>query len=486
MTGTHAKRVISSWRPAFLLSSLLMLASCSDSAPTPPAPDPVSVVTESLSEAIEQGTYTQQLAAAGGRGGYSWGLAAGSLPSGLTLSPTGLISGTPVGAGTSSFRVRVTDAGGVAGTEDLSIVVVQKLALHTLTLPDALSGAGYTAQIQAVGGRGTLNWTLSGAAASWLTVSPTGALSGTPTVSGASTVTATVADASGQQASRQFPIMIRAPLTVAAIALPVGVELRAYAAQLVATGGDGVYTWMVESGALPTGVTMTPGGAITGTPADDGEFTFAAKVTDGAGRVATRPLVLTVDRAPLIQTAILPPGDVGAPYQTQLVAAGGTGAYSWSVTQGALPAGLTLATSGAITGTPAALGSSTFTVRVTDAMGKTHTRAFTLVVAQFSELASGVAVTGISGATGSVRYYAIQVPTGATQLTISISGGTGDADLYIRRGALPQDFVYDCRPLRLGNEETCTVTSPAAGYWYIMVRGSTDFGEVRLVATHDG
>jgi hypothetical protein len=68
----------------------------------------------------------------------------------------------------------------------------------------------------------------------------------------------------------------------------------------------------------------------------------------------------------------------------------------------------------------------------------------------------------------------------------SISGGTGDADLFIRRGALPLEFTYDCRPLRQGNEETCTVTSPAEGYWYIMLRGHVDFAGVSLVATVDG
>lgn len=485
MTGMKAKRIAAVTRGLVVLSSILVAASCDNGDPTAPL-DPITIQTESLAEAIEGEGYSQQLAAVGGNGGYSWVLAAGSLPSGLTLSPTGTISGTPAGAGTSSFRVRATDSGGRSATADLSIPVVQALAVHTWTLPDAEVGEGYAAPLQAVGGRGTLTWSLTGEAASWLVVSSAGALSGTPMASGASTVTVAVADESGQQATRQLPIIVRAPLAVAAISLPAATEGRSYAAQLVATGGDGVYTWTVESGALPTGVVLTTGGALTGTPASGGEFTFTVQVTDGADRVATRSLSLTVERAPTIQTVSLPPGDVGEPYAAQLEATGGTGAYTWSVTDGALPDGLTLSSSGAISGTPTMLGSSTLTVRVTDEAAATHSRALTVVIAQIEKLSNGVAVTGIDGEAGSTRYYAIEVPTGATQLTVGTSGGTGDVDLYIRLGALPQEYVYDCRPLRSGNEETCTAASPAAGTWYIMLRGHTAYTDVRLEASHDG
>jgi hypothetical protein len=454
--------------------------------PGPETMDPVSIQTESLADAIEGQTYSQRLAAVGGSGGYSWVLAAGSLPAGLTLSPTGLISGTPAGPGTSSFRVRATDSGDRSATADLSITVVQTLAVHTWTLPDAEVGQEYAAQLQTVGGRGTLAWTLTGEAAAWMTVSAAGALSGTPMVPGASAVTVAVADESGQQATRQLPIVVRAPLAVAAISLPTATQGRVYAAQLVATGGDGAYTWSLEGGALPAGVALTTDGVLTGTSTDGGEFTFTVQVTDGAERSATRSLSLVVERAPTIQTGSLPPGDVGRPYEAEIQAAGGTGAYTWSVIEGTLPDGLTLSSSGTITGTPVMVGSSAFTVQVTDEAGATHSRTLSVVVARIEELSNGVAVTGIDGDAGSSRYYAIEVPTGATQLTVATSGGTGDVDLYIRRGELPREYVYDCRPYRPGNEETCTVTSPIAGYWYVMLRGHPAYADVRLVANHDG
>jgi large repetitive protein len=448
-------------------------------------PDPITVGTENLPEAIEGRGYAHQLEAVGGSGEHSWVLAAGSLPSGLTLSPAGIISGTPVGWGTSDFRVRVTDSGSRTATAELSIVVVRALAVQTSSLPDAVLGQEYATSLAAVGGRGALTWTLIGGDAPWLTFSPTGVLSGTPEAQGASTITVEVADESGQEATRQLSIVVRAPLAVAAITLPTATQGRAYAQQLVATGGDGAYSWTLESGVLPVGVVLTTGGALTGTPTESGDHAFTVQVMDGAGRVATRSLTLTVEPAPTIQSSSLPFGDVGTPYAAQLQATGGTGAYTWSVTQGALPDGLSLSPAGAITGTPTAVGSSSFTVQVTDEAAATDSRAFTLVIAQVEALSSGVAVNGIAGIEGSARYYVIAVPQGATGLIVSISGGTGDVDLYVRHGALPQSFAYDCRPFRPGNEETCTFTPPAAGSWYVMLRGYVDYTGVTLVATYE-
>lgn len=472
--------------PLAVLFTALVSESCDGADPTEPL-DPVVIVTESLTEAIEGQGYSQHLEASGGSGGYSWLLAAGSLPAGLTLAPAGAISGTPVAAGTASFRVRATDSEGGTATVDLSIAVVQALAVHTLSLSDAVVGEEYAAQLQAVGGRGMYTWSIAGGdAGSWLGISSGGELTGTPLVAGPSTVTVAVEDESGQESTRELQVVTFEPLAVAAMTLPTATQGRAYAAQLVAKGGDGAYTWSLESGALPPGLSLAGGGALTGVPEDGGSFTFTARVTDGAGRVATRSLSLTVERAPTIRTTSLPPADVGVAYEVELSATGGTGAYDWSLTHGTLPEGLTLSAAGLISGMTSAVGSLTFTVRVMDEAARSHEVTLTIVVAEIEMLASGVAVTGLAGAAGSVRYYGVEVPSGTTHLSISISGGTGDADLYIRHGSLPEEFVYDCRPLREGNQETCTVTSPATGHWYVMIRGFAAYDGVTLVATHDG
>jgi vibriolysin len=97
-------------------------------------------------------------------------------------------------------------------------------------------------------------------------------------------------------------------------------------------------------------------------------------------------------------------------------------------------------------------------------------------------LSNGVAVA-ISGASGSVQYWKINTPAGK-QLTISITGGTGDADLYTRLGSKPTTTTYLCRPYASGNNETCSVASTSAGDYYIMVRGYTAYSGASLKASY--
>ena len=98
-------------------------------------------------------------------------------------------------------------------------------------------------------------------------------------------------------------------------------------------------------------------------------------------------------------------------------------------------------------------------------------------------LTNGVAVTGLGGATGSNTYFRVAAPAGKT-LTISISGGSGDADLYTRVGARPTTSTYACRPYKNGNAETCTHTNTQAADYYVMLRGYASYSGVSLVASY--
>jgi hypothetical protein len=163
------------------------------------------------------------------------------------------------------------------------------------------------------------------------------------------------------------------PLAITTTALPGGTVGVAYNQTLVASGGVPGYVWSLNTGSnpLPDGLTLNPTGVIAGTPTTAGTMTIIVKVTDSAGGIATKELALTIT-APGVQplvitTTALPPGTVGTAYNATLVATGGTGAKSWSVSSGALPTGLSLnASTGLISGTPTAPGASTFTVRVQD------------------------------------------------------------------------------------------------------------------------
>ena len=101
-------------------------------------------------------------------------------------------------------------------------------------------------------------------------------------------------------------------------------------------------------------------------------------------------------------------------------------------------------------------------------------------------LMNGVPVTGIAGAAAVERHFMIQVPSGVQKLEIVMSGGTGDADMYVRKGAQPTTSQYDYRPYLIGNDESVTVNNPSPGGWYIMIRGYQAFSGVQLVATYGG
>lgn len=104
---------------------------------------------------------------------------------------------------------------------------------------------------------------------------------------------------------------------------------------------------------------------------------------------------------------------------------------------------------------------------------------------QCPALANGVALTGLSGAANSASCaYPIAVPAGATNFKVEMSGGTGDADLYVKADSVPTASVYDCRPYLGGNVETCNFTPPSAGgVYYIVVRAFAAYSGVSLKAS---
>ncbi|UEX18953.1 S8 family serine peptidase [Stenotrophomonas sp. SI-NJAU-1] len=99
-------------------------------------------------------------------------------------------------------------------------------------------------------------------------------------------------------------------------------------------------------------------------------------------------------------------------------------------------------------------------------------------------LQNNVPVTGLGAASGASLNYTVNVPAGSAQLRVAISGGSGDADLYLRQGSAPTDTVYTCRPYLSGNNETCTVNSPAAGTWYVRVKAYSTFSGVTVNAQY--
>jgi len=99
-------------------------------------------------------------------------------------------------------------------------------------------------------------------------------------------------------------------------------------------------------------------------------------------------------------------------------------------------------------------------------------------------LQNNVPVTGLGAASGASLAYTVAVPSGSSQLKVTIAGGSGDADLYVRSGSAPTDTVYTCRPYLSGNNETCTISAPAAGTWHVRVKAYSTFSGVTLTAQY--
>ncbi|HET6545896.1 MAG TPA: pre-peptidase C-terminal domain-containing protein, partial [Rhodanobacteraceae bacterium] len=132
-------------------------------------------------------------------------------------------------------------------------------------------------------------------------------------------------------------------------------------------------------------------------------------------------------------------------------------------------------------------GTYSVTLTVSDNDGGSDSKTQSVTVSSGgggSVLQNGVPVTGLAASTGQSLMYTMVVPAGATNLNFQISGGTGDADLYVRFGAAPTLDTFDCRPYLYGNNESCPFASPQAGTYYIMVHAYQTFSGVTLVGSY--
>lgn len=373
----------------------------------------------------------------------------GTLPPGLTFNgATGLLSGTLTTVGLYSFSVSRTytflSFGGTQTvTGNYQFAVDDRLVLLTPTpLTAATAGAPVTRTIQTnfnsfwdVGASNlppSISFLFPGGELGGTTLTLTGTF---PIVSVPTTYTFTVYASYfnyiEQSVQRTYSITVNPPPQISAT-LPTGFVGQSYSGALSPQGGTAPFTYSISSGALPPGLALNPlTGAITGTPTTQGVFNFAARITDVNGAFSESQLRITVQNPPLTLNQVpLPDGRVGDPYAATLTASGGAGPYTFTLSAGTLPPGVTLLSSGALQGIPTQAGQFTFQATVNDSAQASTFGWLTLNV-----LPSPLSITTLTLPAGSPGVpYAAQ---------LQAAGGVAPYSWSVLAGNLPPGLVLN-------------------------------------------
>ncbi len=362
----------------------------------------------------EQGKqYNVTLSATGGQPPLSYSLLSGALPPGLTLSSNGIISGTPTSSGRYVFNALVRDSCPVGSQRDVKRFSIEitgprcpAIAWQSPSmLPKGKEGVRYSYSLQVTGGQTPVTYSLSGGSLPpGLTLASSGLISGTPTTPGTFRFAVMASDscpAGHQRVSKNFTIVIdrRACRSMAwrTVSLPDGKVGTYYNASLSIAGGEPPVTFSIVGGTLPSGLTLSPNGVISGVPASKGSYSFRVMAADSCysghqrlerdfnieiKEVATQQPQKQCPEL-YITTTRLPKALQGQPYSCRITTTGGTPPVSFRLSAGRLPSGISLSSTGLLSGIPTQKGNYRFDITAYDSCEsgtKTSTRSFQLIV----------------------------------------------------------------------------------------------------------
>ena len=340
---------------------------------------------------ITQGiAYALQFVANGGTGNKSFSYS-GTLPNNMTFV-AGLLSGTPTTTTAYDFIVTVTDeASTTASLRFTGSVNPVVITVMPVTINDIVRGTAVNLQLSASGGISPYLFALgSGALPAGLSLSSSGLMSGTATtaVNGVS-FGITVTDQKGNSQTKQYTVNVVIPtINLSPGTLGPVTTGNGLTDQLTASGGINTYTFAITSGVLPAGLTLNANGTFAGVvTAEPNTYTVTITATDGGGNTGSKSYTIIVSAVNItFSPDILTNRVVNNAVSQQLSASGGVGTYTYQVTAGTLPAGLTLSPSGLLTGTPSGAETQTFTVTATDAHGNVGTKQYTLTIVSLSKV----------------------------------------------------------------------------------------------------
>jgi len=333
--------------------------------------------------------FSQQLpVGSGGDGTLSYG--ATGLPEGLSfVTTTRTIAGTPTGTGPSTVRYTVTDSDGDSAYVDFTITVNQDLepTAPSISAISARKGSLFTRQLpEGTGGDAPLSYTVANLPTGLTFITTTRTITGTPTTEQAPTVTYTVRDVDGDEASTTFLFTISADLmpTLPAISGYTGRVGSPFSQELpAATGGDSPLKYFAAD--LPTGLSfITTTRMIQGTPSavESPTVTYTVRDEDGDEDSKTFSITIAADLKPALPTIPGYSARVNTPFTRQLPeGTGGDAPLSYTATD--LPTGLTfITTTRTISGTPTQVETPTVTYTVQDEDGDEASTTFVFTVAE--------------------------------------------------------------------------------------------------------
>lgn len=248
-------------------------------------PEALSFVTTRLPSGKEGTPYNQVLSVSGGVLPRTFRLSSGSLPLGVTLEAEGRIQGTPTEFGGFDFTVTVTDAENSADDQALHLMILSLSPLIlTSTIPKGRVDQVYEARLEAGGGQPPYTWSMSaGRLPSGILLANDGSVVGTSTSAGNFAFTARVTDVADRRDEADLMLRVIAPLAIATTAVPHFVLGRTTSFPVVATGGETPYAWSLGGGTLPSGISLSSDGVLSGTAATIGEFPVTLRVVDTNG-----------------------------------------------------------------------------------------------------------------------------------------------------------------------------------------------------------
>ena len=379
----------------------------------------VPVITSSTSASGTVGSaFSYQIAATNSPTSY----AATSLPAGLSVNTsTGLISGTPTAAGTSSIALSATNSSGTGNATLTLTVTVGPPVITSSTSASGTVGSAFSYQITAT--NSPTSYAATSLPAGLSVNTSTGLISGTPTAAGTSSVALSATNGSGAgHATLTLTVTVGPPVITSSTSAS-GTVGSAFSYQITATNSPTSYA----ATSLPPGLSVnTATGLVSGTPTAAGTSSVALSATNSSGTGhATLTLTVTVG-APVITSSTSAAGTVGSAFSYQITATNSPTSYAAT----SLPAGLAVNTStGLISGTPTAAGTSSVALSATNAAGTGHATLTLTVTAGPPVITSSGAANGIVGSAFSYQIAATNSPTSyaATSLPagLAVNAATG-------------------------------------------------------------